>query len=192
MKRWACIAALALAGCAEIPDPEARPAWDAGAPPDAALGDGGYAGPCKMYGSAISRGQMPTALRTAPSGPGVAVRAAFRFAIPEVDEINRIELFTVGVPAELRGQVTDLGAGINAALSTCVHCMLVYRQCAFDGYDSWLTAIQNGESFLRRIPMPGATRVPRVNPKSAIAATPALALCAAALKARASTEATNG
>jgi hypothetical protein len=129
-----------LSGCAEIPDPGARPAWDAGPPPDAATADGaaaggGYAGPCLVYGDGISRGMMPMSLRPAPRGEAVAIRTLFRFAISEVDEINRIELFTVGLPAELRGAVTDLGAGANADLSTCVHCMLVYRQCAFDGYD---------------------------------------------------------
>jgi hypothetical protein len=136
MKLSPCILLVTLAsGCADIPDPGARPAWDAGAPPDAALGDGGYAGPCRVYGAGISRGVMPTSLRAAARGDGVAIQTLFRFAIPEVDEINRIELFTVGVPGELRGAVTDLGAGINAELSTCVHCVLVYRQCAMDGYD---------------------------------------------------------
>ena len=131
-----CIVVLALAwGCADIPDPDARPSWDAGAPPDAAIDDGGYYGPCREYGTGISRGLIPMSLRAAPRGEGIAIQTVFRFAMPEVDEINRIELFTVGIPGELRGAVTDLGPGINGDLSTCVHCMLVFRKCAMDGYD---------------------------------------------------------
>ena len=137
MTRRCCIVLVALAsGCADIPDPGARPGWDAGAPPpDAAIDDGSYSGPCGVYGKGISRGLMPMSLRSAPRGDGVAIQTVFRFGIPEVDEINRIELFTVGTPGELRGAVTELGAGANGDLSTCVHCMLVLRKCAVDGYD---------------------------------------------------------
>ena len=132
----ALLAALGLApACAEVPDASERPAWDAGAPdaaPDAA--PVAYQGPCRSYGTGISRGEMPTLLRAAPTGDGVAVRMLFRFGTPDSPEIGRMEILTVGVPAELRGVVSELGAGANGDLSTCVNCMFAYRQCANDGY----------------------------------------------------------
>lgn len=140
-KRTAALVALAAlglgAGCAEIPDAAERPARDAGTPPDAGpdATPGVYVGPCQTFGTGISRGEMPTSVRTAPSGDAVAVRKLFRFGAMGSPEINRIEIFTVGVPGELRGVVSELGSGANADLATCVNCVVAYRQCAVDGYD---------------------------------------------------------
>jgi hypothetical protein len=118
--------------CTDIPDPAGVPITSSaggggGAPPEPI--DVPYTEPCERIGRVVARAVTPMGFLPG-AAPGSAVNAWPGLVGFGDDPTNwRIELFAVGLPEELRGVERPLGVGVNADLSTCVHCLVVHRGC---------------------------------------------------------------
>ena len=127
-----------LAGCTTIE----APSPPSSVPTQAEGGGGGggrddyrYGGPCTVVqGGVLNRGETVPALR-----PGATPGSVVNYWVSLVDFPDapglwwRFDAFGVGWPAELRAVERDLGMGVNGDLSTCVHCLVVRRDCDDQG-----------------------------------------------------------
>ena len=133
MSRSVTIAcALFVWACTDIPDPvgvggtSSGSGGAGGGPPSI---DVPYTEPCERIGRVINRAETPMGFLEG-GAPGSALNM-----LPGIVGFGddptywRIEIFAVGLPAELRGVERPLGTGVNADLSTCVHCLVVHRGC---------------------------------------------------------------
>ncbi len=90
-----------------------------------------YDGDCEVIrGGVLNRGATVPAWR-AGQAPGSVVNYWVSLVdFPDAPEFWwRFDVFAVGFPDELRAVERPLGVGVNANLTTCVHCLVVQRDC---------------------------------------------------------------